>query len=194
MGEPVPFGQALYSARRNQVKETFRDSRSRTAVRVAHQVHLRRSEAGGVRRAGVEPPGGTDTTAAGKCRSAARCPRRIGTRPRPPGPGGAPPGSRLNEGGPGNEQSKLLSPSSLGSGCPDPRGLLPRTRESRPLARFPPQTQKSGPAPLTGLLHSFHHDDSVDSLTSAAPLGGPLSGRGRLIGGPWRSRGTRNPG
>jgi hypothetical protein len=46
-----------------------------------HQVHLHCPGAGGVRRAGAGPPGGRDTTAEGRRRSAARYPRRTGTEP-----------------------------------------------------------------------------------------------------------------
>lgn len=68
-------------------------------VRVTHPARLRRLEACGARRAGVESRGGRDTTAAGKCQSAAPSQRRRSTRPRPPGPRGAPPGSPLQEEG-----------------------------------------------------------------------------------------------
>lgn len=110
-------------------------------MRVAHPVHLRRLEACGVRRAGVEPPGGRDTTAAGKCQSAVRSPRGRGRGPRPPRPGGAAPGSHLKDEGPGTEQSKLPAPSSRDPGVPAPISLHSQTPHTSPQ---PPPASDSG--------------------------------------------------
>lgn len=106
-------GWGFYGSRMEDLYFLAGETRLReraVAVRVAHPVHLRRLEAGDVRRAGVEPPGGRDTTAAGKCQSAGRSRRGIGRGPLPPRSGGAPPGSRLKDEGPGIEQSKPLTP------------------------------------------------------------------------------------